>query len=54
MEPLKVSCPECGEDVFLPADVELGEIIECDNCGAELDVTSTDPPEVMVFEEEEK
>jgi alpha-aminoadipate carrier protein LysW len=54
MEPFLVSCPECGEDVQLPADVEEGEIVECENCGVELDVTSVDPLEVMVFEEDEK
>ncbi|GMV41208.1 MAG: hypothetical protein AMXMBFR64_29240 [Myxococcales bacterium] len=54
MDPLMVVCPECGEDVELPEDVEEGEIVECDNCGAELDVTSLDPPEVMLFEEDEK
>ena len=54
MDPRLVSCPECGEDVVFPDDVEAGEIIECENCGVELDVTSVDPPEVMVFEEDEK
>lgn len=54
MDPFLVQCPECGEDMQLPEDVEEGEIVECSNCGVELDVTSLDPLEVMLFEEDEK
>jgi alpha-aminoadipate carrier protein LysW len=36
------NCPECGGDV--PAtDVIQGEILPCPDCGAELEVLSTDP-----------
>lgn len=50
----EVVCPECGSRFDLPADAEAGEILDCPNCGVELDVVSLDPLEVMVFEEEEK
>ena len=50
----RTNCPECGELVLLPGDMEVGEIMDCDNCGVELEVKSTQPPMVMVFEEEEK
>ncbi|NUN13994.1 MAG: lysine biosynthesis protein LysW [Myxococcales bacterium] len=49
-----VECPECGVDVVFPDGTILGEVLTCDNCGAMLDVVSLDPPEVMLFEEEEK
>ena len=39
-----VECPVCGADVALPDDVESGEIIDCQACGAELEVLETNPP----------
>ncbi|MFC7156547.1 lysine biosynthesis protein LysW [Halomarina halobia] len=37
------TCPECGSDVTLYDDIEVGEIIDCDTCGAELEVIEVDP-----------
>lgn len=37
-------CPVCDAAVALPADPLEGEILACDDCGAELEVTSLDPP----------
>ncbi len=51
---MSLDCPECGAPVALPEDVLPGEILTCNNCGVDLDVVSVDPPEVMVFEEDEK
>ncbi|MDP9350173.1 MAG: lysine biosynthesis protein LysW, partial [Chloroflexota bacterium] len=34
------TCPEC-EGAVPTADVERGEIVQCPDCGAELEVTST-------------
>ena len=47
-------CPECGEAVELSGDMETGELIECGNCGLELEIISLDPEELKIFEEEEK
>ena len=35
-------CPVCGADIALAADTEVGEIIACDDCGSELEVTGKD------------
>ena len=51
---MKPACVECGEVLVLPEDLEVGEIIDCENCGVELEVKSKEPLVVMVFEEEEK
>lgn len=51
---MSAECPECGATVTLPDGVVEGEVIECPNCAAELDVVSLNPVELMVFEEEEK
>ncbi len=37
-----ITCPECEAEFELD-DVIEGEIIECPDCGVELEVISTDP-----------
>lgn len=47
-------CLECGHSLILPSDIEVGEVLDCPNCGVELEVKGTHPPVLMIFEEEEK
>ena len=47
------NCPECGADVD-GSDARLGELLVCDGCGADLEVISTDPLTLEVYEQEEK
>ena len=47
-------CPECTTPVAVPSDVLEGELIVCGHCGVELEVLSTDPAKIAIFEEEEK
>ena len=37
------ACVECGAEVSLHENLEAGEIVDCDTCGAELEVIGTDP-----------
>jgi alpha-aminoadipate carrier protein LysW len=37
------NCPECGAELSLHDDVEVGEIIDCGTCGGELEVVDTEP-----------
>ena len=46
-------CPVCGAGLTLAADVEEGEIIACDDCGSELDVTGKDSVQEAPQEEED-
>ena len=39
-------CIECGAAVSLHADLEVGEIVDCDTCGAEREVVGVDPDEL--------
>lgn len=50
----QAECPECAADVKLPDDVMEGEIVQCAECGVELEVISLDPPTVDLAPEEEE
>ena len=41
-----VECPECAASVTLGASVLVGEILDCQDCGAELEVRATNPVRV--------
>ena len=38
-----LSCPLCEAAIDIPGDVLVGEILPCDDCGAELEVKSLEP-----------
>jgi alpha-aminoadipate carrier protein LysW len=46
-------CPVCGADITLADDSEKGEIIACDDCGSELEVTGKDSLQEAPQEEED-
>lgn len=39
-------CIECGGEIPLRDDIEIGEIVDCQTCGTELEVLDTDPVEL--------
>ena len=41
-----VKCPVCEADVKAESGVMLGELLNCGDCGTELEVTSLSPLEV--------
>jgi len=49
----KVICPECDGDVQIDAATATGDIIECDNCGVELEVSGLDPVELDILDNDE-
>ncbi|WP_456476469.1 lysine biosynthesis protein LysW [Oceanithermus sp.] len=48
---MNVTCPECGVSLTLE-NPELGELLICDDCGAELEVVSVEPLKVELAPEE--
>lgn len=36
-------CPVCGGDVRLDGDIVVGELLECPDCGSELEVLKVEP-----------
>lgn len=47
----QANCVTCGGDVVLPDDVEVGEILDCGDCGTELEVVAVDPAELAAAPE---
>lgn len=44
--PLLGDCPICGAQLALPGNLIKGELLECDNCTAELEVIDLSPVEL--------
>ena len=51
---MNTECPECGATVEFEDAPMVGEIIECEECGVELEVTGVDPLKVDVAPEVEE
>lgn len=50
---MSVVCPECDNPLDIDVDdVEEGEVIQCDECGTDLEVVSSDPLELAPVDEE--
>jgi len=52
-----VKCPDpfCDQPqgvIIIPDDSNVGDILECPACGAEVEVISLNPPQVVLIEEE--
>jgi|TARA_B100001079_G_scaffold253354_1_gene247259 alpha-aminoadipate carrier protein LysW len=37
-------CPVCAAQIALAGDTVVGELLECPDCGTELEVTALNPP----------
>jgi alpha-aminoadipate carrier protein LysW len=48
---MAVVCPECDNPLDLEDGLDEGETVQCEECGAELEVVSTDPLELTPVEE---
>lgn len=47
-----IACPMCSETLVLSDDIDLGDIVECDECDREFEVVSTQPLELEWVDEE--
>ena len=50
----QVSCVECDAAVQLEDNLEVGEIVTCGECSAELEVTGVEPATVAMAPEVEE
>jgi alpha-aminoadipate/glutamate carrier protein LysW len=44
-------CPECDEEVYVDAESEQGDIVSCEECGADLEIVGLDPIELDVSQD---
>ena len=50
---MPVVCPECDNPLNLdPNEVEEGDVVQCDECGTDLEIVSSDPLEIAPVENE--
>ncbi|HPN67152.1 MAG TPA: hypothetical protein PLZ62_00660 [bacterium] len=51
---IDIVCLDCGESIkeLDKSIYEIGDIIECEACGAEHEIRSLEPVEVILIEEE--
>ena len=43
-----VTCPECAAEIALAENTDGGEILDCPDCGVDLEVTSLEPAMVQL------
>ncbi len=48
------NCPICDAAIHLAADTIQGELLECAECGTELEVVSTEPIQLQEAPQEEE
>lgn len=50
---MSVVCPECDNPLDIDVDdVEEGEVVQCDECGTDLEIVSADPLEIAPVDNE--
>ncbi|MFZ0450078.1 MAG: hypothetical protein WAL98_12620 [Desulfatiglandaceae bacterium] len=49
-----VECPKCSEIIVLPNDIDLGDLVDCEECDREFEVVSVQPLELEWIDEEEE
>jgi alpha-aminoadipate carrier protein LysW len=50
---MSVVCPECDNPLDIDVDdIEEGEIVQCDECGTDLEVVCCDPLELAAVDAE--
>jgi len=48
---MAVVCPECDNPITIDDALDEGETVQCDECGMELEIVSTDPLELSAVDE---
>lgn len=39
----KIICPDCRAEIEIKGKIEVGDILECKECGTEVEILSLDP-----------
>jgi len=46
------NCPECDASLGIPEDADVGEIVSCQDCGADYEIASKDGSSVKLKQAE--
>lgn len=38
-----ILCPDCGAEILQPEEMAVGDILECSECGTEVEILSLNP-----------
>jgi len=49
---VKAKCLDCEAEIEIQGKVIVGDILECQNCGTEMEIVKNDPIELRIIEEE--
>ena len=47
------ACPECEFELHVDTDADKGDIVTCEECGADLEVVGLDPVELDALEDDD-
>lgn len=47
-----IQCPDCENVIIVPDDAQVGDLVECENCGNEFEIISLSPLQVTMVVEE--
>lgn len=39
----KIICPDCDSEIKIPEGIMVGDILECEECGTEVEILSVEP-----------
>ena len=45
-------CPDCQIELKFDNNAYVGQILDCENCGAEMEIKSIEPFEIVLIEDE--
>lgn len=48
----KIICPDCGVEINKSESMEIGDIVECQECGTEVEILSLEPLQFKELVEE--
>ncbi len=48
------TCPECDADIHVDEDMDKGDVVDCDECEASLEVVGLDPIELDLVSQDEE
>lgn len=49
---MRTKCLDCQKEIEIQGKAVVGDILECQNCGTEMEIVKNDPVKLRIIEEE--